>query len=93
MISVDRFDIYKNASKNRKGTKEEKILFWFGVYRMCVYQPGNRVQILTWKETFIPLRFIPLRFIPLRFIPLRFTVAATVVNPFQTTWPVYDVWR
>ena len=24
--------------------KKEKILYWFGVYRMRVYQPGNRVS-------------------------------------------------
>ena len=43
MISVDRFDILTPQGIG-KGMKKEKILHWFGVYRMHVYQPGNRVS-------------------------------------------------
>ena len=42
MISVDRFDIITPQGIG-KGIKKEKILYWF-VYRMRVYQPGNRVS-------------------------------------------------
>ena len=34
---------YNNAPRNRKGNKERKDPIWFGVYRMRVYQPGNRI--------------------------------------------------
>ena len=42
MISVDRFDIITPQGIG-KGIKKEKIPYWF-VYRMRVYQPGNRVS-------------------------------------------------
>ena len=38
-ISVDRFHIITPQGIG-KGIKKEKILFWFGVYRMRVYNPG-----------------------------------------------------
>ena len=34
---------YNNALRNRKRNKERKDPIWFGVYRMCVYQPGNQI--------------------------------------------------
>ena len=34
---------YNNAPRNRKRNKERKDPIWFGVYRMRVYQPGNRI--------------------------------------------------
>ena len=43
MISVDRFDIITPQGIGKR-IKEEKILYWFGVYCMRVYQPGNRVS-------------------------------------------------
>ena len=38
-ISVDRFHIITPQGIG-KGIKKEKILFWFGVYRMRVYNSG-----------------------------------------------------
>ena len=49
IISVDRFDIITPQGIG-KGIKKEKILFWFGVYRMRVYQPGNRVSSCSLKR-------------------------------------------
>ena len=54
MISVDRFDII-TPQRIGKGIKKEKILYWLGVYRMRVYQPGNRVSNSSLKETFTQL--------------------------------------
>ena len=50
MISVDRFDIVTPQGIG-KGIKKEKILYWFGVYRMRVYQPGNQVSNSSLKRS------------------------------------------
>ena len=42
MISVDRSDI-RIAQRIGKGIKKEKILYWFGVYRMRVYNLGIEI--------------------------------------------------
>ena len=43
MISVDRLDI-RIAQRIGKGIKKKKILYWFGVYRIRLYQPGYWVS-------------------------------------------------
>ena len=41
---------YNNALRNRKRNKERKDPIWFGVYRMCVYQPGDQIYNSSLKE-------------------------------------------
>ena len=43
MISVDRFNIIMPKGIG-KGINKEKILYWFGVFHLHVYQPGNQVS-------------------------------------------------
>ena len=49
---------YNNAPRNRKRNKERKDPIWFGVYRMRVYQPGNRIYNSRLKRNFYNTRIL-----------------------------------
>ena len=55
MISVERLDI-RIAQRIGKGIKKEKILYWFGVYRIRVYQPGYWVSNSSLKRNIYALQ-------------------------------------